>query len=154
MKKACPVSALILLVGCFLFSCSASRNQTASAIGLVPLSDYAIVNNNTVDDTTYRVTQSEANFISAVKTISANAKKPSFDGQVVIALFTKPSSALQFEKSEFTGNRVHVYLRSCIPSSQPDCSSNRLFMATIPKVGNARRVQFFVNNEAKAIVDL
>ncbi|HUC80787.1 MAG TPA: hypothetical protein VMR70_07715 [Flavisolibacter sp.] len=144
-------SLIIALVASFLLSCSASRNATLSTIGLVPLADYTITN-NAVKDTVYRVVRNDADFDALVRATSANAKRPGFDGQMVVALFTEAPSSLQFVQAGFMGKNVQVYLASC-NAAQP-CSTGKVFLATIPKVGSAKRIQFFINNETKATVEL
>jgi hypothetical protein len=154
MSKAFLRNFFFLSIGCHLLACSASRNQAPSAIGLVPLSNYETVNDDITEDTTYHVFQNDAGLAAVVRATGTDAKKPSFNGQIAVALFTKAPSLLQFERAGFIGDQIHVYIRSCTPSSQPGCNTNKVFLATLPKVGNARSVQFFVNSEAKAIVDL
>jgi hypothetical protein len=153
MKQTSTASLLLLFSACLLFACSASRNQMHSAIGLVPLSNYETVNDDLAEDTAYHVFQNDASFAAVVRATAGDAKKPSFNGQMAVAMLTKLPSLLQFERAEFTGNRIHVYLQSC-STSQPGCSTSKLFLATVPRVGNARSVQFFVNNEPKAPINL
>lgn len=142
---------IFVLAASFLVACSASRNATLSTIGLVPLADYTTTN-ITVKDTAYRVVPNDTDFDALVRATSANAKRPGFDGQMVVALFTEAPSSLQFVQAGFMGKNVQVYLASC-NAAQP-CSTSKVFLATIPKVGSAKRVQFFINNETKATIDL
>lgn len=153
MKKTFLCSFLALAISCLLFACSASRNQAPAAIGIVPLYNYAMMNGTPAKDTTYRVIESEKIFASVFSATSADVKKPSFNGQTVVAVVTQGLASLQFEKATFIDRTVHVYLQGCTPAPQSGCSTNRFFLAAIPKVGNARSVQFFINREAKSTVD-
>lgn len=152
MKMAVRNAFYFLLITSLLIACSTTMSSAPTPIGLVPLTSYTKINEPNSDDTAYHVIQNEETFAANFRASSADAKKPGFTGQMVVAMLTPQPSLLQFERAEKVGTRIHVYLRSC--TAAPACTSSNFFLATIPKVGNARLVQFFVNNEAKATIEL
>lgn len=152
MKTAVRNAFFFLLITSLLIACSTTMSSAPSPIGLVPLTSYTKINEPNSNDTAYHVIQNEETFAANFKASSADAKKPGFTGQMVVAMLTPQPSLLQFEKAETVGTRINVYLRSCTAAAT--CTSSNFFLATIPKVGNARSVQFFVNNTGRSIVSL
>jgi hypothetical protein len=134
----------------FLFSCSVSRNQTPSRIGLVPLKNYSLANNNTLQDTSYMAIQNEATFAN---TFTGPEKLDLYGKTAVAIVLTNPAS-LQFDSAEYSGSNVNVYAQSCSTATQPPCVTGKVFLATIPKVGGAKTVHFFINNNKRSSVQL
>lgn len=149
------IGSLLVACGSLLVACGSTRNLTPSVIGIVPLTSYSRINSADISDTTYHVIQNEETFSANFRASSADAKKPGFNGQMVVALLTPQPSLLQFDRADHSGPRINIYLRTCTPaSSLPACNSSNFFLATIPKVGDARSVQFYIDNTSKRIVDL
>ena len=147
-------SVLVLSTVIFLlFACSSSRQASPSRIGLVPLGAYSFQGDDLVMDTVYRIIQNEDLFNAGFSAANASARRPGFDGQMVVAIIMKtaPATPLRFTGADVSGNVVNVYAQPC---TGDDCENSRAVLATIPKVGNARTVQFFVNGERKASLSL
>jgi hypothetical protein len=153
MRKIYVSSVAIFCFAVFLISCSVSRNQTPSRIGLVQLKNYSLVNNNTLQDTSYMAIQNETTFTNTF-TASAGTDKLDLYGKTAVAIVLKNSALLQFDSADYIGANVNVYVQSCNSASQPNCTTGKLFLATIPKVGSAKTVHFFVNNNKRSSVQL
>jgi hypothetical protein len=135
-----------------LFACSSSRTATSSQIGLLPLESYNYTGESLTADTMYRVIRSEDVFTANFNAADAAARKPGFSGQTVVAILMKAAATpLKFTRAEVAGRIINVYAQTC---SGADCPSRSAVLATIPKVGSARAVQFFINGESKARLDL
>jgi hypothetical protein len=141
-----------LLFSFFLFSCTAQRNSTPSAIGLVPLQDYRYAMNSLPTDTVYSIYKSEETFNSQFAASSAAVRRPGFDGQWVVAIVlpTETATPLRFERAEVVGKTVNVYAQTCTDAA---CRNSPAILATIPKVGSALAVRFFINGEQKKAVE-
>ena len=142
-------SAVVILFG----SCASGRNAAPIKIGITHLAQYSLNRDRPVTDTTYKVVTTEGefnNFFSA----PAGSARPSFNGQTAIAIMLKEASTLRFGKAEFIGPTINVYAESCNPGTAPDCRQGTLFLATIPKAGNAKRVQFFINGSSRHTISL
>jgi hypothetical protein len=153
MRKRDVLSATIFCLAFFLLSCSVSRNQTPSRIGLVQLKDYSFVNNNTAQDTSYLAIQNEATFANTFISTSGTGKLDLY-GKTAVAIVLKNSASLQFDSADYLGVNVNVYAQSCTTSTQSNCSTGNVFLATIPKVGNAKTVHFFIDNRKRGSVQL
>jgi hypothetical protein len=71
---------------------------------------------------------------------------------VVAILFKNVVTApLQFEKAEVAGSIMNVYAVTCTVQT---CGSSQAVLATTPKVGSIKSVQFIINGEKKALVSL
>jgi hypothetical protein len=151
MKISCTQIAGILLIG--MTACTSSRMKNLSSIGIVPLLQYSARNLSLKSDTTYQVIQDTLTFRASF-TAAARARKPNFDGQVVVAILTKqlPSQAFRFTRAEVAGKTINVYAQNCQRDTDSTCEKNSIVLAAIPKVGNARSVHFFVNNEPREVV--
>ncbi|GAA4737324.1 hypothetical protein GCM10023229_15080 [Flavisolibacter ginsenosidimutans] len=127
--------------------------KNPSAIGIVPLLQYSAQNVSVKADTTYQVIQDATTFHASFAA-SSTARKPNFDGQMVVTILTKqlPSQAFRFTRAEVAGKTVNVYAQSCQRDADSTCEKSSVVMAAIPKVGSARSVQFFVNNQPKELV--
>ncbi|MDQ3277361.1 MAG: hypothetical protein M3Q06_03485, partial [Bacteroidota bacterium] len=114
---------------------------------------YDFIGSEPAADTVYRVIRSEAVFNEIFRATDASARRPGFSGQTVVAILLKeaPAIPLQFTKAEVAGYIIHVYAQPC---SSNNCGSSRVVLATIPNVGSARSVRFFVGGESKAVVTL
>lgn len=55
-------------------------------------------------------------------------------------------------RAEVAGKTVNVYAQNCQRDADSTCEKSAVVMAAIPKVGSARRIQFFVNNQPREIV--
>ncbi|RYZ28905.1 MAG: hypothetical protein EOO10_08000 [Chitinophagaceae bacterium] len=134
----------------FLFSCSISRNQTPSRIGLVALKNYSLVNPNSVQDTAYMAIQNETDFSSTF----TGAEKLDLYGKTAVAIILKNDASLKFDSADYIGSSVNVYAQTCSAASQPQCATGKVFLATIPKVGSAKTVHFFINNNKLGSIKL
>lgn len=141
---------LLFVLTLLQFACSSTRQAVPSQIGLLPLDGYEFTAGNPVTDTAYRVIRSEADFDASFRA-AASARRPAFHGQTVVAIVLKtaPSTPLHFSRAEKEGRMINVYAQTCT-----ECSSSRAVMATIPTVGDARSVRFFINGENKAVLGL
>lgn len=144
-------SLLIAVFAVVQFACSTTRQTIPSPIGLLPLDGYEYSASTLATDTVYRIIRNEADFDAAFRAASASVRRPAFQGQTVVAflLKTAPSMPLQFSRAEKQGKVVNVYAQTC-----SGCSGGRAVLATIPNVGDARSVRFFVNGELKTNLDL
>ena len=152
MKQPYFFVTILCSVGLFLLSCSASRSHSAAPIGLVQLGQYLLVNNNTTQDTLFKATRDQADFTSTFAPKNS-AEKLDLYGKIAVAIVVKNPSALYFERAESFGSKLHVYARSC-ETSQPNCSTGTVFLATIPNVSDAKSVHFFINNYNSGQVQL
>lgn len=146
---------VLRLVSWFFFfivlSCSTLKS-TPSQIGLLPLTGFRYLPENMITDTIYKVYQREEVFSNQFTALEG-AKHPAFDGQWVVAVLlpAAATSSLRFEKAEVVGNTVNVYAQTCTTAN---CNSDQAVLATIPRVSNARRIQFFINGQSKNAVEL
>jgi hypothetical protein len=152
MKYILPSLAFFAL-SIFFFSCSSMQTSTPSAIGILPLGQYNYSTVSSPADTLYKVIRTAEEFRASFAQTTAEARQPDFSGQMVIAIIVNEAAGnpLQFEKAETVGTTVNVYARSC---EGPDCNRGQAVLATIPRVGNARNVRFFVNGESRGQVYL
>ncbi|HEY1021441.1 MAG TPA: hypothetical protein VGE06_03980 [Flavisolibacter sp.] len=142
----------IMAVFAFLqYACSSTRQTVPSPIGLLPLDAYEYSGSILATDTVYRIIRNDADFDAAFQASSASVRRPAFYGQTVVAILLKttPSVPLQFSRAEKQGKVVNVYAQTC-----SGCSSSRVVLATIPNVGDARSVRFFVNGEPRTTLGL
>lgn len=151
-----PVSlcGFILLT---LAGCTSVKETTPSRIGLVSLHHYNLKTGSNVTDTVYRVIQNEDAFNSVLEGATPEVKRPDFNGQMVVAILLKPSTEqtpLLFEKAETVRSTMNVYAQTCSPGMQEGCTSANAIVATTPKVGSVKRVEFFINGASKRIVNL
>ena len=130
-------------------ACTVNRHITPSSIGLVRLQGFSPAIQTNIQDTMFQVYRNDAEFASAFTASSASTKKPDFNGQMAIAVITKAASSIFFDKAEVAGNTVNLYLQSCTPSVQSPCQPGNLFLATIPKVGSAKNIAFYVDSVIK-----
>jgi hypothetical protein len=150
MRKTGLAFFCSLLLVHFLFSCSVLQNKTPNRIGLVTLRQYSLVNKNLLQDTTYMVIKSKTEFTNTFVATSGT-NKPDLYGKTAVAIVLKNSSSLQFDSAEYIGTRINVYARTCSPSNE-GCNPGNVFLATIPKVVDAKSVQFFINNNSRSTV--
>jgi len=150
MRKTYLQAVAILSFAFLLFSCSSSRNQTPSRIGLVPLKNYSLVNDNPPQDTTYMAIQNETEFANTF----TGTEKLDLYGKTAVAIVLKNAASLQFDSAGYIGSTVNVYAQTCSATAQPQCATSKVFLATVPKVGSARTVQFFINNNKRGSVKL
>ena len=134
-----------------LFSCSTTRHPVPSRIGLLPLDAYNYSGSNLEADTVFRVFRNETVFNATFAATNTAARRPAFQGQTVVAIIMKsaPVTPLHFSRAEVAGKVINIYAQPCT-----GCSSSRVVMATIPNVNDARSVQFFINEESKARLEL
>jgi hypothetical protein len=138
----------------FLFSaCSTVTTTGIKRVGLVPLHSYTL-KQPPASDTVFKVINSkdvfDANY--ALTATATNAIVPDFNGQTVVAIILPALSAVQFDHAEIDGNTMNVYAISCAPGNQ-NCVTN-LALATTPKSGNVKTVQFIINGVSRFYVDL
>lgn len=151
MKVFCASRTLLGFV-LLLAGCEASRPSSPSPIGLVPLLNYSAT--TAAPDTAYRVVRTDHE-LNALMTPAAGVVRPDFGGQVAVAIVLPEAAGqgLKFLRAEYVGTRVHVYAETCA-SGDAGCTANRLVAATVPKVGSARTVAFFVNGTVRNEVKL
>jgi hypothetical protein len=141
-----------IVVSILLFAaCGSQQTQRPSAIGILPLQGYEAIHAASAD-TTYQLYRTNQSFADAFRQTSSNARKPDLGGQMVVSVQLKNRTSMQYERAEFIGNRINVFLKTCTASANPDCVTGYHFLATIPRVGNGRSVQFHINGEGKSIV--
>ena len=153
MRKPALSSFSFLAIIIVFAACSVVQSKTPNRIGLVPLGQYSLVNKNLAQDTSYMVIQNEAEFGNTFVT-SAGTHKPDLSGKTAVAIVVKNASSLQFDSADYVGTRINVYAKTCSPGSNATCNSGNVFLATIPKVGSAKSVQFFINNSSRGTVSL
>ena len=141
---------MVIIFASVILSCSVSRNQTPSRIGLVPMKNYSLVNNNTVQDTTYMAIQNTTVFSNTF----TGPETLDLYGKTAVAIVLKNPASLQFDSADYVGTNVNVYATTCNPATEPNCSTGQVFLATVPKVGNAKTVHFFINNVRRSSVQL
>jgi hypothetical protein len=144
----------VLISLSILVSCASGRNAAPAQIGISPLEPYRPNTSQSVTDTIYKVVTSQEDFNNSFVAVTGTAKQPAFNGQTVVAVLLKDASSLRFERAEFTGPTINVYVQSCNAATTSDCRSGTLFLAAIPKVGSAKRVQFFVNGSNRRTMSL
>lgn len=151
MKKQLFVFFTIAL-SAFLLSCGTVRYAAPFQIGLSPLEEYRPTSASMQEDTAFMVFKNEQAFNTSFSSTSASARQPGFNGQMVVTIVFKNAAVtpLRFEKAEVSGNTINVYTVSC----EAGCKSGQALLATIPKVGNASGLQYFVNGEKKKYVAL
>ncbi len=146
-----PLSFFSLVV--FLFSCGSSRPVLPSQIGLMPLEGYRYryAPGESEPDTLFRVVREEASFNASFEASNATVRRPGFNGQTVIAIVMKsvPATALHFSRAEIVGKEINVYAQPCAT-----CTRSNVVAATIPNVGNAQTVRFFVDGVSRASLEL
>jgi len=145
---------VILLFASVLISCSTAQ-KTPSRIGLVPLEFY-VSRQAPPADTSYTVYRSEALFNAAFQPGTAS-RRPDFNGQTAVAIVlpaTPSAMALRFDRAEIVGNTMHVYAQSCTAGSDAGCIATPGILATTPRSGNVKSVNFWVNGISRRIVDL
>lgn len=142
---------LIAVFALLQYACSSTRQTVASPIGLLPLDAYEYSGSILAADTVYRIIRNDADFDATFKAVSASVRRPAFNGQTVVSILLKtaPSVPLQFSRAENQGKVVNVYAQTC-----SGCSNSRAVLATIPNVGDARSIRFFVNGELKTSLNL
>ena len=147
MKKTYVTAFALTTVFIYLLSCSGTRSRTPSAIGLLPLEGYQPAPTVLTTDTSYRVFRSEEAFNRNFAATAQGTRRPAFEGQAVVAILLKaaPAVPLRFERAEVVGTAIHVFAQAC---TQPDCIAGQAVLATIPNVGRAREVQFFVDGRS------
>lgn len=139
-----------------LVACGSIRTSAPSRVGIMPLTSYILKGSVPSGDTVYQVYTDEANFIAAFATTDENARQPDFSGQIVVAIVLKDTtapSALQLERAEIAGSTMSIYAVSC-SSGASGCISGPVVMATTPRSGNVKNVQFVVNNNSRYTVTL
>lgn len=153
MKKYIFLQLTVALFAAVIFSCGTVRNTTPSRIGILPLESYQLTSGSLPGDTTYKVIRNEEEFRSGFSSGNAAARRPSFDGQMVVAiLFKNPvSQPLQFQGAEVTGGTLTLYAVNC---TGINCQPSQVVLATTPRVGNVTQARFVVNGEQKAIIRL
>lgn len=153
MRKQLSAFVAFFTVVVFLSACGSLRETAPSRIGLLPLDSYTLAATALPADTTYRVIRSEEEFRANATPSDAAARQPSFSGQMVVAILFKNAvaSPLRFNKAEVAGGTMNVYASTC---TGQNCGNSQVLLATTPKVGTVKRVQFIVNGENKALVNL
>ena len=138
-----------------LFSACSTTSKTPGVqrIGLVQLHSYTL-KQPPAADTVFKVINSKEEFDAnfALTPTATDAKIPDFNGQTVVSIILPNVSAAQFDHAEIDGNTMKVYAISCAPGTQ-NCVTN-LALATTPKSGNVKTVQFLINGVSRSYVDL
>ena len=150
---------LTLLLSFFIIavlSCVSSRNAEPSRIGIVPLHQFKANEASLNADTLYKVTRNAEEFDASFTSLVGTNTRPDFHAQMAVAMLLKnaTTAGLQFEKAEVEGSTVNIYLRSCAGTATENCLKGNALIATIPKVGSAKKVRFFVNNSTRFIAGL
>ena len=153
MRKQLSAYIVIFTVVIFFSACGTLRETTPSQIGLLPLDSYNLAATTLSADTTYRVIRSEEEFRATATPSDAAARQPAFSGQMVVAILFKNAvtSPLRFDRAELTGSTMNVYASTC---TGQNCGSSQAVLATTPRVGSVKRVQFIINGENKTLVNL
>jgi hypothetical protein len=146
------IKYLAAICSLFFIACSTGRNSSPSRIGIVPLSQYSLAAGQTVTDTTYKVFTNEADFNATIVSSGMDIRRPDFNGQTAIAILLPFSSAMQFDSAEVVNRSIYVYAWSCTPASSPNCTTGSLFVASVPKVGSATKIQFFINGISRRTI--
>ena len=136
----------------FLTACGAVHKATSTPIGIQPLSNFTLRNENFPSDTVYKVFRSEEQFDAVFAPASPETKKPSFNGQTAFAILFKQASGnnpLRFEKVEISGSTMNVYAVTETPAAGTDGSSGKIRLAATAKSDNVKKVQFFINGESR-----
>ena len=134
----------------FIISCGSQRTQQPSAIAIMPLLGYEAMKGPSAD-TTYQLYRTEEIFAGDFRSTSNGTRKPDM-GQMIVSVQLKNSTSMHYERAEYIGSRINVFLKTCAASMESNCRTGSSFLATIPRVGNARSVQFHINGEARSIV--
>jgi hypothetical protein len=147
---SCFLSCIVVVL---LFSCGTVQNQTPSRIGLSPLQNYSPAPGHFTTDTTFSVYKTSADFSGDFSPAAAEARHPDFNGQMVMAIVVRSAAqpALQFDRAEVAGKTINVYAQTC---GSQKCPAGPALLATIPRVGDARAVRFFINGENRREVQL
>ena len=143
--------AIVATITLLIASCGSQRTQQPYLIGITPLYGYEAINAAT-SDTAYQLYRTEEIFAGDFRSTSNGTRKPDMGGQMIVSVQVRKQTSMQFERAEFVGSRINVFLKTCTSSAERNCRTSKSFLATIPRVGNARSVQFHINGEAKSIV--
>lgn len=118
----------------------------------MPLEHYVPLHGALTADTTYKVIQNDAAFHQAFGLAAGETpRNPSFNTQMVVAILFRDGfgRSLLFERAEFNGPVINIHARSC--TGGQGCG---IPVATIPKVGSAKTVRFFIDGNNTGRVDL
>jgi hypothetical protein len=142
----------LLLLFCsavFLASCAGSKQNKASAIGLVSLNNYFVKNTVPLpDEYNYKVATSQAAFdetFGMAATMNNSIQKPDFSGQTVVAVIGKASTLQQeirLDGASVAGKDLHVYY-SIKKGSEQSFSATALALVAIPKAIDVKKVNFY-----------
>ena len=142
----------LLLVWCIaaiLPSCAGSKQNKASAIGLMPLNNYFVKNTVPLpEEYNYKVIAGQAEFdalFGAAATMSNTIRQPDFSVQTVVAVMGKTSAQQQeiiLDGATMTGKDMQVYYRVKKGASQSSAVT-ALALATVPKAISVKQVSFF-----------
>lgn len=142
-----------LSLSLLLFSCGSTRPLVPSQIGLLPLEGYSYryAPGEGEPDTLFRVIRDEALFNASFVASNAGVRRPAFSGQTVVALVMRsvPATALHFSRAAVVGKQINVYAQPCAA-----CTKSNVVAATIPNVGHAQTVRFYIDGESRASLAL
>ena len=152
MRKTIFLLFTITTLVLFICSCTTSKNQTANRIGLVAVNGYTLRNQEISQDTTFILARNESELSNQFT--ATGTEKLDMYGKTAVAIALKNPAALQFDGADFSGDRIRVYVKTCEAATQPNCLPGKIFLATVPKVGSAKSVQFYINNHLSGQVQL
>lgn len=140
---------LLLCSTAVLFSCAGSKQNKASVIGLVPLSNYFVKNTVPLpDEYNYRVAASQAEFdamFGAAATMNNSIRQPDFSGQTVVAVIGKTSAQQQeirIDGATLAGKDLHVYY-TVKKGGMQSFTTTAAGLATVPKAVSVKKVNFY-----------
>lgn len=142
----------VLMIAVVIGGCNASRQTTASTIGLVHLDNYFIGLNNTFDTGyNYKVITDQATFEKDFKVSASSGtsvRKPDFSGQTAVAVIhngpPNQRKEIVMDGASYNGNQMYVYyhiketLSSTVTTYLPG-----LGLATVPKVQRVKNFNFY-----------
>jgi|GEM_PF-2823244 hypothetical protein len=147
-----------ILIGIFaslLFACSSSKN-TPSQIGLRDLDGYELRNppapKNNLE---CRVVSSQQAFEYLAQATSQATRQPQFTGQAVLVVISDPADKgnwPQFESANVAGSTMNVYFK--MTATDHPAEKIPFALATVPRVGSVKRIQFYKEKKLVQIVDI
>jgi hypothetical protein len=136
-----------------IIACTSTKKTTPSAIGVVPLHNYVLNENTSFSDDTNFLFFGSANIFhntfSMTKTSIRNAIVPDFAAQSVVAIIMKPTEkvvSVEINKATTSGKDLNIYYTTADTTSWQTYKQTPMTVATVPKSGSVRKVNFFKDN--------
>jgi hypothetical protein len=140
-----------IIIALTLLSCSTTRLNVPSAIGVVNLSHYALkdTNNLSPDDLFMAITnENDFNNRFIATATGQDLKTPNFNGQIVLAVSLKPTNkqiTVQFDRAEIAGKNLNTYYTVREDDATTTDAQRPTAVATVPKSLSVRQVNFYNN---------